>query len=228
MYKQKVIYSHMKQFIQMLGKRGLFMEKKKAIEKFLRTMMLIIMSAVICLGITKSAYAKVSDSTKIAAKKAYQNHMKKQGGVYFTMWDVDRDGLKELLVTSGYPKVGNTPEYADVYTYVNGKVKYAGKIGSPMSGISYNSSTKRLHASRGGGGSIEYWYYTLTKNKKVRQVMCGAYINGVKNGKEQYRCIYNGKSISFNKWLKITKKWSSQSRDMKYYWNTQYNREKYI
>ena len=165
MYKQKVIYSHVKQFIQMLGKRGLFMEKKKAIEKFLRTMMLIIMSVVICLGITKSAYAKVSDSTKTAAKKAYQNHMKKQGGVYFTMWDVDRDGLKELLVTSGYPKVGNTPEYADVYTYVNGKVKYAGKIGSPMSGISYNSSTKRLHASRGGGGSIEYWYYTLTKKK---------------------------------------------------------------
>ena len=46
------------------------MEKKKAIEKFLRTMMLIIMSVVICLGITKSAYAKVSDSTKTAAKKA--------------------------------------------------------------------------------------------------------------------------------------------------------------
>ena len=152
--------------------------------------------------------------------------MKKQGGVYFTTWDVDRDGLKELLVTSGYPKVGNTPEYADVYTYVNGKVKYAGKIGSPMSGISYNSSTKRLHASRGGGGSIEFWYYTLTKNKKVKQVMCGAYINGVKNGKEQYRCVYNGKSISYNKWLKTTKKWISQSRDMKYYWNTQYNRKK--
>lgn len=83
MYKQKVIYSHVKQFIQMLGKRGLFMEKKKAIEKFLRTMMLIIMSVVICLGITKSAYAKVSDSTKTAAKKAYQNHMKKTGRSVF-------------------------------------------------------------------------------------------------------------------------------------------------
>lgn len=204
------------------------MKKKNFLEKFFRTMVFIIVSVVVCLGMTQLAYAKISDSTKTAARKSYQNYMKKLGGVYFTTWDVDRDGLKELLVTSGYPKVGNTPQFADVYTYVKGKVKYAGKIGNPMSGISYNSSTKRLHSSRGGGGGIEYWYYTLTKNKKIKQVMCGAYINGVKNGNLQYRCVYNGKRISYNKWLKITKKWSSQSRDMKYYWNTQCNRKKYI
>lgn len=49
-----------------------------------------------------------------------------------------------------------------------------------MSGVSYNRVSKRLHASRGGGGSIEYWYYTLTPNKKIKTVMCGAYVDGVK------------------------------------------------
>lgn len=204
------------------------MKRKKTIEKFLRTVMLVIMSIALCLEISSPAYAKVTYSTKVAAKKAYQSFMKKQGGVYFTTWDIDKDGLNELLVTSGYPKVGNTPQYAEVYAYVNGKVKYAGKIGSPMSGISYNASTKRLHASRGGGGGTEYWYYTLTKNKKVKQVMCGAYINGVKNGTVQYRCVYNGKKISFTKWMKITKKWISQGRDMNYYWNTEYNRNNFM
>ena len=67
-------------------------------------------------------------------------------------------------------------------------MRYAGEIGSPMSGISYNRVTKRLHASWGGCGNVEYWYYTLTKNKKVKQVMCGAYVNGVKNGNIQYKC----------------------------------------
>ena len=63
-------------------------------------------------------------------------------------------------------RVGNSPTRAYVYTYTRGKMRYAGEIGSPMSGISYNRVTKRLHASWGGCGNVEYWYYTLTKNKK--------------------------------------------------------------
>lgn len=54
---------------------------------------------------------------------------------YFTLWDIDKDGLKELLVTDGREQVGNSPTKAYAYTYTRGKLRYAGEIGSPMSGI---------------------------------------------------------------------------------------------
>ena len=103
-----------------------------------------------------------------------------------------------------------------------------GEIGSPMSGISYNCITKRLHASWGGCGNVEYWYYTLTKNKKVKQVICGAYVNGVKNGNVQYKCLYNKKKISLKKWKQITDKWIKQTSTLKYYRNTTSNRKKHM
>lgn len=143
-------------------------------------------------------------------------------------WDIDKDGLKELLVTDGREQVGNSPTKAYAYTYTRGKLRYAGEIGSPMSGISYNCITKRLHASWGGCGNVEYWYYTLTKNKKVKQVICGAYVNGVKNGNVQYKCLYNKKKISLKKWKQITNRWIKQTSTLKYYRNTTSNRKKHM
>ena len=157
---------------------------------------------------TYTVQAKASTSTKRKAQKAYRKSLTQRKYRYFTLWDIDKDGLKELLVTDGKERVGNSPTRAYVYTYTRGKMRYAGEIGSPMSGISYNRVTKRLHASWGGCGNVEYWYYTLTKNKKVKQVMCGAYVNGVKNGNIQYKCLYNGKRISYkmeSKWKKYDK-----------------------
>lgn len=72
------------------------------------------------------------------------------------------------------------------------------------------------------------WYYTLTKNKKVKQVICGAYVNGVKNGNVQYKCLYNKKKISLKKWKQITDKWIKQTSTLKYYRNTTSNRKKHM
>lgn len=80
----------------------------------------------------------------------------------------------------------------------------------------------------GGCGNVEYWYYTLTKNKKVKQVICGAYVNGVKNGNVQYKCLYNKKKISLKKWKQITDKWIKQTSTLKYYRNTTSNRKKHM
>lgn len=99
-----------------------------------------------------SAYivqAKVSSSTKRKAQEAYRKFLTQRRYRYFTLWDIDKDGLKELLVTDGRERVGNSPIKAYAYTYTRGKLRYAGEIGSPMSGISYNCITKRLHASSG-------------------------------------------------------------------------------
>ncbi|MCI7288809.1 MAG: hypothetical protein MR526_05025 [Blautia sp.] len=169
--------------------------------------------------------AKASTSTKRKAQKAYRKFLTQRKYQYYNLWDVDKDGLKELIVTGGKYASGYFVTEAFVYTYTHGKIKYAGRIGSCMTGISYNKVSKRLHSARGGGGSIEEWYYTLTKNRKVKQVMCGAYVNGVKNGNVQYKCLYNGKRISYKKWNQITRKWIGQKRELNFYRNTAFNRK---
>lgn len=173
----------------------------------------------------KTVQAKTLSSTKKKVQKAYRKFLTKNKYKYYRLWDIDKDGLKELLVTDGKDRVYNAPSGADVYTYTRGKVKYAGYVGHSMSGVSYNRVSKRLHASRGGGGSIEYWYYTLTPNKKIKTVMCGAYVDGVKNGNIHYKCLYKGKRISYKKWDQTTRKWISQTRTLNYYRNTAYNRK---
>ena len=169
--------------------------------------------------------AKASTLTKRKAQKAYRKFLTQRKYQYYNLWDVDKDGLKELIVTGGKYASGYFVTEAFVYTYTHGKIKYAGRIGSCMTGISYNKVSKRLHSARGGGGSIEEWYYTLTKNRKVKQVMCGAYVNGVKNGNVQYKCLYNGKRISYKKWNQITRKWIGQKRELNFYRNTAFNRK---
>lgn len=174
---------------------------------------------------TYTVQAKASTSTKRKAQKAYRKFLTQRKPQYYRLWDIDKDGLKELIVTGGKYASGYFVTNAFVYTYTNGKVKYAGSIGSSMTGISYNQVTKRLHSASGGGGSIEEWYYTLTRNKKVKQVVCGAYVNGVKNGNVQYKCLYNGKRISYKKWNQITRKWTRQKRELNFYRNTVSNRK---
>lgn len=173
----------------------------------------------------KTVQAKTSSATKKKAQKAYRKFLANHKYKYYRLWDIDKDGLKELLVADGRDRVGEWPSGADVYTYTRGKLKYAGHVGHSMSGISYNRVSKRLHASRGGGGSIEDWYYTMTKNKKIKSVMCGAYVDGVKNGNTHYKCLYKGKRISFSKWLQITKKWTEQKESLNFYRNTSFNRK---
>ena len=172
----------------------------------------------------KEVQAKASASTKNKAKKAYKKFLGRNNYRYYRLWDINKDGLKELIVTSVYPTGGIGAMLGEVYTYRKGKVQYAGRVGHPSYGILYNTTTGRIHGHRGGGGSIEAWYYTLTKSGKIKQVLCGAYVNGVKNGNTQYKCIYAGKRISFNKFMQITNKWSRQTTTLQFYANNAYNR----
>ena len=45
--------------------------------------------------------AKASSSTKRKAQEAYRKFLTQRRYRYFTLWDIDKDGLKELLVTDG-------------------------------------------------------------------------------------------------------------------------------
>lgn len=179
----------------------------------------------VSLNLVYTVQAKASSSTKKKAQMAYRKFLTQKKYKYYRLWDIDKDGLNELIVTGGKYASGYFVTKAFVYTYVHGKIKYAGYVGSSMTGISYNRVSKRLHSARGGGGSIEEWYYTLTKNRKVKRVMCGAYINGIKNGNIQYKCFYNGKRISYKKWSQIVKQWTKQKRQLNFYRNTAFNRK---
>lgn len=184
----------------------------------------VIPSSPVSIGV-KEVQAKASASTKNKAKMAFKKFLQKNNYGYYRLWDINKDGLKELIVTSVYPTGGIGAMQGDVYTYRKGKVQYAGSVGHPSHGILYNTSSGRIHSCRGGGGGIEYWYYTLTKSGKIKQIMCGAYVNGMKNGNTQYKCLYNGKRISFNKFMQITRKWTRQTRTLQFYRNTAYNRK---
>lgn len=72
--------------------------------------------------------AKASSSTKRKAQEAYRKFLTQRRYRYFTLWDIDKDGLKELLVTDGREQVGNSPTKAYAYTYTRGKLRYAGII----------------------------------------------------------------------------------------------------
>lgn len=69
--------------------------------------------------------AKASSSTKRKAQEAYRKFLTQRRYRYFTLWDIDKDGLKELLVTDGREQVGNSPTKAYAYTYTRGKLRYA-------------------------------------------------------------------------------------------------------
>lgn len=152
--------------------------------------------------------------TQKKAKASYSRFLQEGDYTYFRFFDINGDNLKELLVSF------DTSEYGVfdmlVYTYKNGKVVYAGRNHS-MFGITYNSKTKKLQGSRGGGGSIENWYYTLTKSGKLKPVYLQAIENGQKNGNIIYKYYYNGKRITKSKYVSISKSWSKYNKKFTFY-----------
>ena len=97
-------------------------------------------------------------------------------------------------------------------------------------GFTYNKSTKRMYGSRGGGGSIENWYYTLTKSKKLKKVYLKAIENGynTKTGKITYKYYYKGKRITKKKYVSIYKSWKKNAKPLKFYKLSSKNIKKYV
>lgn len=194
----------------------------------------ILLSFVLAFGIaapTINAQA-ASAKTKKKAIKAYKEWLDGTDFRGFRLYDVDKDGIKELLVThDGY---GNNVFSVYVYTYKNGKVvdcinnDYQPDYSAL--GFTYNKSTKRMYGSRGGGGSIENWYYTLTKSKKLKKVYLKAIENGynTKTGKITYKYYYKGKRITKKKYVSIYKSWKKNAKPLKFYKLSSKNIKKYV
>lgn len=100
--------------------------------------------------------AKASASMKKKAAKAYRNYMKNSDRSWFCMIDMDRDGLKELIVTKNYyPKQNPRVEELDILKYIKGGLCCIGSGDYTNFGYLYNKKTKRIHGLWGNCGSIQ-------------------------------------------------------------------------
>jgi len=64
------------------------------------------------------------------ALPAYRNKLKNMSsGKLYTIFDIDKDGVEELIVMDEDNQIPNSNRYR-FYTYRNGEVKYLGKLGS--------------------------------------------------------------------------------------------------
>ncbi len=173
----------------------------------------------------------VSKKTKTKAYKAYRKWIYEVNYSGFCVYDINKDGLKELLMT--FDGHGKNIYSFDVYTYKNGKVVqcntgYSFEY-SPF-GLQYNKSTKRIYGSRGGGGSIENWYYTLSKSKKLKRVTLEKVESGYnyKTGKISYKYYYKDKKITKKEYNKKLKSWQKNLKPLKFYKTTKKNAKKYV
>lgn len=178
-------------------------------------------------SLTTVEAASISAKTRKKAQTAYRNFLMESDYVYFRLLDIDKDGLKELLVSrTAYDKyyVGG----AAIYTYSGGRLKQLTSYTYSMFDLQYNTKSKRLHGSRGGRGSIEQWYYTITKARKLKCIYLQQIENGVKNGKMTYKYCYNGKRISKKAYDKKSKAWYKQCKPLKFYKMSYTNINKYV
>lgn len=172
--------------------------------------------------------AKASGGLKKKAAKAYRNFAKQSGYGWFCVRDIDRDGLKELVLARNYSSAASSsPEALAIYQYRKGAVR---KIGEDSTGFGYryNKKTKRIHGLWGGSGSMEDWYLTITKSGKLKRVYLSLIEVSANNGNPIYRAYYAGRRISQKAYHKKKNEWNRNYRKLKMYRVNERNMKKYI
>ena len=168
----------------------------------MRKLLSLLLSAVLVFSVVTTVVSFPAEATSLKKKNkaltAYKNWLVESDCVGFRLFDVNGDGTKELLTT--YDGYGKNVYNIGIYTYKNGSVASCNDYQSEYSmfGFSNNKITKRLHGSRGGGGSEEQWYYNLTKNKMLKKVSLIKVENGYNytTDKMTYRYYFNNKEIT--------------------------------
>lgn len=172
--------------------------------------------------------AKASGSLKKKAAKAYRKFVKRSGYGWFCVRDIDRDGLKELVLSHNYSSgVSSSPDALVIYKYRKGAVKKIGEDSTAF-GYRYNKKTRRIHGLWGGSGSVEDWYLTITKSGKLKRVYLSLIEVSTNNGNPIYRASYAGKKISQKAYHKKKNEWNRNYRKLKMYRADERNIKKYI
>ena len=170
------------------------------------------------LSSNKKYYYKVRAYKTFLDKNKYLNGKKVE---YFFTHDINNDGIKELII------VDKTERDVDVYTYINGSVKYCGN--SYDRGVVYIDKANRL--SRIFTNSAEDVKYNLTLNtyNKLSKT-CYTYDKIDKKYYWSQGLIYANNfesEISKSEYDKAIKKYKL-ARYITKYSNTSSNRSKYL
>lgn len=166
--------------------------------------------------------AKVSKSVKKKAVKAYREHLYESDFTWFRVMDIDRDGLKELVVS-----YEPSPTKLNIYKYRKGRLYEVGENFTSF-GYYYNKKTKRICDAWGGCGNIEDWYLTTNKKGKLKSVYLSMLEEKVVNGKQIYGYYYAGKKISRKAYLKRKRSWQKNAVPLKMHKTSIRNIKKYV
>lgn len=184
--------------------------KKKAIVKT------VLMLACIC----ALSMAMTLTCSAASTKKVYGNFLKRQSSrQYFTQIDINRDGTRELLVSSD--KYGT---WLQVYTVKGGRIKNLGQVlNKYQNGVRYNPKRKALVLANGGAGASGNSLWKISGGKLRESSSTMMLITG-------RRIIYqhNYKKCSAKTYRSKTKLYfgSGQVKLAKFKKNTSANRKK--
>lgn len=166
--------------------------------------------------------AKVSASTRKKALKTYRRALDESDYRYFFLMDIDKDGMKELVVS-----YESKPGEIMIEKYRKGLVYRVGEDYA-MWGYRYNKKAKCLYGSWANRGSAETWSLTVTKKGKLKRVYLSMIEERVVNGKPVYGYYYAGKKISRKAYLKKKKSWNKNSVPLKMHRMSSKNIKKYV
>ena len=172
-------------------------------------------------------------STASSSMKAYKKFLQKNKYVYgpdkyykmnyFTTLDLDKNGVKELIM------IDKNNKEVTVYTYTNGKVKYCGNMYDR--GIVYIDKNGRL-ARRFNNSGVKMNYYLTLNKKKQLSLVSYTYDKVEKKYYKETGVVessedYNRSKISKKTYNKAVKK-SDFAKNVSKHLNNSSNRDKYL
>lgn len=193
----------------------------------------------------EAASRKTKKNAMNAYKKMLLKNVKWSNGyyarskeLYFTCIDINKDGVKELILY--YMDSPHAYGWNRIYTYTDGRVKSLGQFTS----VSICTNKKYFTDSYMNGGIGREYFYQLGKNGKKIKIAEYTYadhkpygVSGFVTRKHEngypyyyYNCKVNGKRVGYNACMKKVKalKRGAKYSSGNYHKNTAANRKKFI
>lgn len=193
-----------------------------------------------------NSYKKILQKTKINwSESTYGKEVYKTKFLEFSCIDINKDGVKELLLYN--PQSDHAIGWYSIYSYVNGKAKQIYLSGGELTFYPGRGLVKEVNIYP---GSYNESYLSMDSNGKMycrfsrAGVTDSATLDLIRQSNTKYYTEYvskdspvyfysfksNGKEVTYQEYKKVRKKSMKKSKKKKitYYSNTSENRKKYL
>ena len=142
---------------------------------------------------------------------------------YFTIADIDKNGVKELLIRESDQPGGNFGSDVYIYTIISGKVKYTGSI-SNVGDAPRISSDGGIYHTWFGAGCANFWLASIKNGTLYNKVMLTRYMDA-----SVTTYYLNNTVISKSQYEKELKKYEdSLKKEVAFQRNTAANRKRML